>query len=929
MKLRTLGLLVLLLGVCHSASGQTPPGCEPPATSRVSRGPNIFSEQQEKDLSDAIVEHLEREFKVIDDDELAAYLDSIGSRLAPHLPASGLQFRFVLADLPYPTAFSFPGGRIYLSRKLIAFAQSEDELAGVLAHEMAHVVTRQVAYDVTRMFKEGLGVTQVGDRRDIFEKYHQLIESSARNPRAFEHSERLELEEQMEADRLAVYAVTRAGYAPQAYVHFFDRLALTKGETGSKLSDFFGMTKPESKRLREMLKLTTLLPMNCSGAPATRPAEQFGQWQAAVLGYAGLGRREVLHGVQDRRKLEPALRSDITHLRFSRDGRYLLAQDHASIFVLSREPLGLLFRIDAPDALPAQFTPDSSGVVVHNSALRVERWRIADEKREFVHELVVPEGCLQTALSPDGGILACLDQQFTLALIDVPTGSRFFEKKDFFPSLRGFALLLLLLLRALTEADYINMGFSPDGHFFIASNPDGALALDLSTRRPLSLPGRLKSLLRGGFAFLEGERLAVVNQDQPQKSFVVRFPSGEEVKQISVGNQKMVGATRGDFVFLRPVKDYPVGLFDVAANKIIFAGRKAALDLYDPILVGEMIDGQVVLQHTQSHANLGALPLPSSPLTSLRVIAFSRDLKWLAASTRSRGAVWNLETGHRAFLTRGFNGAFFADDGRLYADFPKYEQTERRIAVFNLASATVEEGPLVSEERAKQYGSVLVSLKPRKEGESTDSNATVEVRDVISGSPLWARHFPKDAPDLMGGEGVLVLSWPVSANTARGAIGSDPRLKAQLAQMKEEEGDYYLEVWEARTGNNLGRLLVETSKGSFRISRAFAVGDWVVLTDTTNRVLVYSLSTGKLHGRVFGSRAALSAASGLLAVENERGVVSLYDLSSMEKRDQYVFSSPVSVAAFTADGSRLKIVTANQTVYSLEVQSRSVQAGSR
>ncbi len=928
MSPRTPGLLVLLLGASLSVSAQVPPGCEPPA-SRTSRGPNIFSEQQEKDLSDAIVEHLEREFKVIDDDELAAYLDSISGRLAPHLPASALQFRLVLVALPYPTAFSFPGGRIYLSRKLIAFAHNEDELAGVLAHEMAHVVTRQVAYDVTRMLKEGLGVTQVGDRRDIFEKYHQLIESSARNPKAFEHSERLEQEEQMEADRLAVHAATRAGYAPQAYVSFFDRLAQTKGETGGKLSDFFGMTRPESRRLREMLKLTTLLPASCAGAPAARTPEQFAQWQTAVLGYAGLGRREVLHDVHSRKKLEPPLRSDIMHLRFSPDGRYLLAQDHAGLFVLSRDPLGLLFRIDAPDARPARFTPDSSGVVLHNSALRVERWRIAEEKRESVQELVVPEGCLQTELSPDGSVLACLDREFTLALLDVPTGARFFEKKDFFPIVRGFGLILLLLLRALTEADYINMGFSPDGRYFVASNPDGALALDLSTRKPLSLPGRLRSLLRGGFAFLEQDRLAVVNQDQPQKSALVRFPSGEEVKQISVGNQKLIAAAHGDFLFLRPIKDHPIGLFDISANKIVFAGRKPALDLYDRILVGEMIDGQVVLQNTETQANLGAVPLPASPLTSLRTIAFSSDLKWLAASTASRGAIWNLETGHRAFLTRGFNGAYFSDTGRLYADFPKYEQTERRIAVFNLASATVEEGPLVSEERAKQYGSVLVTLKPRKDGESTESNATVEVRDVTSGSTLWSRHFPKDAPDLMGGEGVIVLSWPVSANTARAAIGSEPRLKAQLAQMKEKEGDYYLEIWEARTGNNLGRLLVETSKGSFRISRALAVGDWVVLTDTTNRVLVYSLSTGKLHGRVFGSRATLSAVSGLLAVENERGVVSVYDLGSMEKRDQYVFSSPVSVAAFTSDGSRLRVVTANQTVYSLEVQPKPTQAQSR
>ena len=67
-----------------------------------------------------------------------------------------------------------PGGRIYVSRRLVAYVQSEDDLAGVIAHELGHLVTWQQAIELTRVMREVIGVTPVGDRRDIFEKYNQL-----------------------------------------------------------------------------------------------------------------------------------------------------------------------------------------------------------------------------------------------------------------------------------------------------------------------------------------------------------------------------------------------------------------------------------------------------------------------------------------------------------------------------------------------------------------------------------------------------------------------------------------------------------------------------------------------------------------------------------------------------------------------------------
>ncbi|HYH85066.1 MAG TPA: M48 family metalloprotease [Pyrinomonadaceae bacterium] len=382
------------------------PQCQPPATT-ASRGINIFSPKQEMDLGDVIAEHVRRDYRIIEDDAVTGFLRRVGASLVAQLPASEMRYQFFVVDLPDANAFAMPGGRIYVTRKLIAFANSEDELAGVLAHELGHVASGQTAVDMSRIFREVLKVESVTDRRDIFEKYNQMLDNAARKPGAFGRGDKHEEGEQFEADRIGIYAMSAAGYDPQAFATFWDRLADAKGKTGGWLSDFFGTTKPEARRLREILKGLQSLPAECRGSRAASNGEEFKKWQMAVVSHSGAVGKESLHSVASKKQLEPPLRGDITHLRFSPDGKYLLAQDDSGITVLAREPLAPLFRIDAPEARPAQFTADSQTVLFHTSSLRVESWSIAEGRQKSAREMYVREGCMQTELAPDGRTLAC------------------------------------------------------------------------------------------------------------------------------------------------------------------------------------------------------------------------------------------------------------------------------------------------------------------------------------------------------------------------------------------------------------------------------------------------------------------------------------------------------------------------------------------
>src|SRR5688500_5159186 len=97
--------------------------CEPPPIVVNSRSENIFRPEQEMDLGDAIFERAQREYRVVDDEEVNAYLQQIGDRLAKHIPHSGIQYRYAVADLPETNAFALVGGRIFVTRKLISFVR--------------------------------------------------------------------------------------------------------------------------------------------------------------------------------------------------------------------------------------------------------------------------------------------------------------------------------------------------------------------------------------------------------------------------------------------------------------------------------------------------------------------------------------------------------------------------------------------------------------------------------------------------------------------------------------------------------------------------------------------------------------------------------------------------------------------------------------
>jgi predicted Zn-dependent protease len=285
-------LIALCVVVPGTVRGQQ--SCSVTLAPRIPTIVNIFSIQQERILGDIESEWVESNFHPDHDEKLEDHLNVIAGKVLSQLPRDQEQVRVILIDTPEAESFSTGPERIYISRKMVGLLRNDDELAGLVGHELGHILMHQNAMIVSQLFHEILRVTAVSDREDISEKLWRMLESIDRDTKLLRKAtqiiERQEEILQNEADRVALYASAAAGFSPQAYVDLFDRSAGTNGSSGNVLTDFFGSTTSNLRRLREIKKALRQLPRPCREIVPVVSAE-FPTWQAEVISGQGLARR--------------------------------------------------------------------------------------------------------------------------------------------------------------------------------------------------------------------------------------------------------------------------------------------------------------------------------------------------------------------------------------------------------------------------------------------------------------------------------------------------------------------------------------------------------------------------------------------------------------------------------------------------------------
>ncbi|MDH3806196.1 MAG: M48 family metalloprotease, partial [Gammaproteobacteria bacterium] len=105
----------------------------------------ILNKSTEAQIGRAIMRDIRRSGQVVEDPQITEYINEIGHRIAAQTNEGDHNFTFFVVDDPRINAFALPGGYIGIHTGLIDATRNEDELAGVLAHEVAHVTQRHIA----------------------------------------------------------------------------------------------------------------------------------------------------------------------------------------------------------------------------------------------------------------------------------------------------------------------------------------------------------------------------------------------------------------------------------------------------------------------------------------------------------------------------------------------------------------------------------------------------------------------------------------------------------------------------------------------------------------------------------------------------------------------------------------------------------------
>jgi predicted Zn-dependent protease len=223
----------------------------------VSQHPEValISAEKERQLGDDAARKVEAEMGLVTDPALLPYVQRVGARLAKLSPRQDVSYTFQIVDIAAPNAFALPNGNIYVSRGLLALAATEDELAGTLAHELAHVAARHtvrsanvavatspfriltgIAGAATSIVAPGLGEGIAGVGETASEAF--LAPYSR--------------EQEREADTLGLDLAARAGYDPTALPRLLESLereAALRREGPARRS-FFDSHPPTAERVQ-------------------------------------------------------------------------------------------------------------------------------------------------------------------------------------------------------------------------------------------------------------------------------------------------------------------------------------------------------------------------------------------------------------------------------------------------------------------------------------------------------------------------------------------------------------------------------------------------------------------------------------------------------------------------------------------------------
>ena len=206
------------------------------------------STQQEVEMGQSYSQQINAQLPIVSDPELNRYINVLGDSIAKLSDERNLEWHFYIVDSREVNAFAVPGGFIYVNRGLIERAQNLSMLAGVLGHEIGHVIERHSVQQMEKMQQANIGVTLACILTRVCENQAAGTLINVAGTAVFAKFSR---DDEREADRDGITFVTRAGINPQGIPAMFRVLLSERSRNASAVDSWFSTHPLEEERITE------------------------------------------------------------------------------------------------------------------------------------------------------------------------------------------------------------------------------------------------------------------------------------------------------------------------------------------------------------------------------------------------------------------------------------------------------------------------------------------------------------------------------------------------------------------------------------------------------------------------------------------------------------------------------------------------------
>jgi Zn-dependent protease with chaperone function len=237
-------------------------------------GFNLFSEHDERALGMKYSEELDRRLRFLPATDVGRYVDGVARRVVAVSARPDLPMQVRVVDTREVNAFAVPGGFLYVNRGLIDLADSEAQLAGVLAHEIAHVEGRHGTRQMSKQLLLLGAVAGASAAAGSKSRKWGEVAAAAGGIGVLLANLRYSRQDERQADAMAARWMASAGYDPDALIAFFRKMdnSSAPGRLGRALA-LLNTHPPTADRVRDLTVQIASLERGEFGAPQTRAFE--------------------------------------------------------------------------------------------------------------------------------------------------------------------------------------------------------------------------------------------------------------------------------------------------------------------------------------------------------------------------------------------------------------------------------------------------------------------------------------------------------------------------------------------------------------------------------------------------------------------------------------------------------------------------------